>query len=491
MKKLVVIFIILNLFTACEMDEKSNLSTNTSSTYTIIYNANGGNGEMENSTHVYGTAKNLNANTFTYDTYIFLGWSETSEGQIKYTDQQSVIDLTDENGATITLYAVWHPTIVPGLNLADKLAWLQVNSLNGIDYTVEVNTNEIIDPAILSGNNIGITIKSTGIVCTIELSSSGSLFTVYGGITLTLDNNITLQGRNNNIASLIQVNRNGTLVMNTGSRIIGNSIPYDENNSPFPGGGVHVWDGGNFIMIGGEISNNSATSGGGVYVNGNFTMKGGEISNNNVYGIIAPSAGVSYPTYGIGGGVYVDENASFIMENGKILDNISYGKDGGGGCGGGVALNGTFSMTGGEIFNNTASWTDGYPTSMYGSWVYGGGVYVNNSGNKTASFTMTDGKIYGNTVYLSGSAMGYGGGVFVARGIFIKTNGGTIYGYNENNTINSNNVMYQLQVQIDRGNAVYATWNSIKRKETTAGFGVNLSWDFNDYSPVWSGDWDY
>lgn len=472
MKKLIIILAILSLFLTCEMDK---------STYIIVYNANGGNGGMKNSAHVYGTAKKLNKNTFTRDDYLFLGWSETPQGNVKYTDQQSVNNLTNDNGARITLYAVWHPTVIPGLNLAEKLAWLQRNRISGIDYTIRVNANEIISPTILSGKNIGITLKSTGAICTIGLSSDGPLFTLYDGVTLTLDKNITLQGRNNNNASLVQVCEGGTLIMNTGSRIIGNSIPYDDNYSPFPGGGVYV--GGTFTMYGGEISDNSASSGGGVYVYGTFIMYGGEISDNIVYGTITDSSGGSYPTYGIGGGVYVSHHDGiFIMTGGKISGNTSYANSGGGGRGGGVAVDGTFTMTGGKISGNTASGGDGYPARNS----YGGGVYVGAIRNGS-TFTMTNGKISGNTVYSNN--YGYGGGVYVARGIFTKT-GGTIYGYNENDTVNSNKVMSPSWVST-AGNAVYARWNSVKSKETTAGPGVNLSWDFNDHSPVWSGDWDY
>lgn len=76
--------------------------------YTVKYNANGGSGSMSNSSHIYDTAKSLNANAFTRSGYIFLGWSTSSSATTPtYTDKQSVKNLTSTNGSTVNLYAVW------------------------------------------------------------------------------------------------------------------------------------------------------------------------------------------------------------------------------------------------------------------------------------------------------------------------------------------------------------------------------------------------
>ena len=77
-------------------------------TYTVKYNANGGTGTVSNSSHTYDTAKTLNANKFTRTGYTFLGWSTSANATVaKYTDKQSVKNLTSTNGGTVTLYAVW------------------------------------------------------------------------------------------------------------------------------------------------------------------------------------------------------------------------------------------------------------------------------------------------------------------------------------------------------------------------------------------------
>jgi hypothetical protein len=95
------------------------------------------------------------------------------------------------------------------------------------------------------------------------------------------------------------------------------------------GGGVLV-DGGEFVMTGGEISDNNGGVGGGVgLLSGKFEMTGGKISRNHA---------------NAGGGVGCS-NADFEMIGGEISGNSAYE-------GGGVYLSdiSTFSMFGGVIY---------------------------------------------------------------------------------------------------------------------------------------------
>jgi len=76
--------------------------------YYVEFNSNGGSGTMSNQTFTYGTAQNLKANEFTRAGYTFLGWStDKSATKATYTDKKSVKNLTTENNATVTLYAIW------------------------------------------------------------------------------------------------------------------------------------------------------------------------------------------------------------------------------------------------------------------------------------------------------------------------------------------------------------------------------------------------
>ena len=366
--------------------------------YTVADNANGGSGYMAASTLLIGMLQNLRTNTFTRAGYAFAGWARTASGAVEFTDGQSVASLTQTVGATVTLYAVWG-TNVPGATLAAKLSWLQTNAVSNVDYTVEVSANESISPTTLSYSgrtNIGITLKGTGVVRTVSLSSNGTMLTVDNRVTLVLDNNITLQGQSNNNNSLVRVNSGGMLVMNNGSTVTGNTSSSSSSGTSY-GGGVYVSR--TFTMTGGKISGNTSYSGGGVYVGGGtFTMSGGEISGNT--------------SEGNGGGVCMTEGNSgfaraFTIYGGKISGNSASGNRGGGG----VFVGGdrsTFTMNGGEISNNTAS----------SDYFQGGGVF-----NNMGTFRIVTGTVYGSNegalsnIATNGAALFDNGGT-AQRGTF-------------------------------------------------------------------------
>jgi uncharacterized repeat protein (TIGR02543 family) len=342
--------------------------------------------------------------------------------------------------ATITVYAKWTTDPAPSdLFLEDALAWITANAVEGGEYTIVVKRDETIPPKTLSynGKNVSITLIGDTTERTVNLSTNGSLFIVGDQVHLTLAGKLTLRGRSGNARPLVQVASGGTLGMQTGSKITGNSFSayssgYGEisGNPDFAGrgGGVYVYNG-TFTMSGGEISGNSVSSGGGVYLSsGTFTMSGGEISGNTAFD--------DYPGYG-GGGVYVIDG-TFTMSGGEISGNTT-------GRGGGVYLSsGTFTMSGGTISGNTTG---------YG----GGGVLVSDG-----TFAMSGGTISGNTT-------GYdGGGVSVDRGTFTKQGGGTIYGSDASSILKN--------TTRDDGQAVFYYGNSFsfKKRNTTAGPGVNM-----------------
>ena len=85
--------------TLCQMDSKY---------LHITYNGNGATGgSTVNSSHTYDVTSALTPNGFTLANSLFLGWSTTPTGEIEYTGGQDVINLTEENYATIPLYAQW------------------------------------------------------------------------------------------------------------------------------------------------------------------------------------------------------------------------------------------------------------------------------------------------------------------------------------------------------------------------------------------------
>ena len=81
----------------------------TPNTYEVAYNGNGAtSGSMANSQHTYDVEKDLTTNAYERTGYRFLGWSEDQNATTAtYTDEQPVVNLASEQGAVVTLYAVW------------------------------------------------------------------------------------------------------------------------------------------------------------------------------------------------------------------------------------------------------------------------------------------------------------------------------------------------------------------------------------------------
>ncbi len=107
----------------------------TPNSYTIKYNNTDGNSINSDKIYKYDVIDKLSKNSFKYpsktitlkddeDTTIintsgkFLGWSDSVSGNdIKFTDEQEVMNLTTINNNTVNLYAVWktNPIILPAL----------------------------------------------------------------------------------------------------------------------------------------------------------------------------------------------------------------------------------------------------------------------------------------------------------------------------------------------------------------------------------------
>ena len=88
-------------------------ATMVANTFTVVFNANGGEGTMSSMTYTYDVTQALNANGFTMENNNFTGWNTKADGSgDAFTDGQIIGNLTAEDGAAITLYAQWSE--VPG-----------------------------------------------------------------------------------------------------------------------------------------------------------------------------------------------------------------------------------------------------------------------------------------------------------------------------------------------------------------------------------------
>ena len=79
-------------------------------TYFVVYNANGGEGEMSPQTNTYDLVSCLTSNTFTRTFHRFLGWSTNETGEAVYEDGAVVSNLTAVANGVVDLFAVWQCT---------------------------------------------------------------------------------------------------------------------------------------------------------------------------------------------------------------------------------------------------------------------------------------------------------------------------------------------------------------------------------------------
>jgi len=253
---------------------------------------------------------------------------------------------------------------------------------------------------------------------------NGGTFTMGGGTiggTNSASKNTATDGGG------VYINSGSTFTMSGTAEISGNTA------TDSGGGGVFVYSSGStFIMNNGRISSNTAVKiGGGLWIlnSATFIMNGGTIFDN------IASSNASY-----GGGVNIDNGASFTMNSGTISRNEA--DTGGGICLQSGSSSTTMTMTGGEISSNTAK--------------YGGGVCL----LENSYFNMKGGVICSNMATTGGN----GGGVTSQRSTaFIRIETGTVYGSNANDTTLRNTAPSgaALSGTAQRGTFNGTTWNSL------------------------------
>jgi hypothetical protein len=224
--------------------------------------------------------------------------------------------------------------------------------------------------------NMGHFVMSGGVIAnnTAVIGSGGGVHVWYGSFQMSggvISGNTAMHGGGVAVYVGSFEMFDGVIVNNTAR---GTTLDGVTNSGV--GGGVYARD--LFSMSGGKITNNSATSGGGVYMaSGFFSMSGDAVvANNTGYYCMYLGLGVSFVMSGgtiadnNGGGVFMSSWSSFELSDGTISGNaVSYG-------GGGVYVESgcSFVMSGGTICNNTAG------SVVYGGG-FGGGVFVAQGGS--------------------------------------------------------------------------------------------------------------
>ncbi len=84
--------------------------------YKVVFDINTGNpnasGNMSSVTYEYDKSYTLPKITFKNPGYEFQGWSTTRTGSVQFSNEDTIINLTSENGKEITLYAIWKANVI-------------------------------------------------------------------------------------------------------------------------------------------------------------------------------------------------------------------------------------------------------------------------------------------------------------------------------------------------------------------------------------------
>ena len=106
----------------------------TANKYSVKFNANGGSGTMSNQSFEYDVPQQLTPNAFTRSGYTFVGWAESSTGDVVYTDRQLVNNLTTTNNSTVNIYAIWKEKTANTIYLKPSDEWKNDNARFAVYY---------------------------------------------------------------------------------------------------------------------------------------------------------------------------------------------------------------------------------------------------------------------------------------------------------------------------------------------------------------------
>ena len=188
---------------------------------TIRFDANGGEGDMDDMTNVtWDTTKTLTKNAFTYpyDGYQFIGWATTPAGAVFKTDQQTAEGLIDEDGKTVTLYAVWK------------------RAAYGVGYSLSHVTSSSTDTTVTLGGSYSTTLTAD------EGYEMSDVSITMGGVV------ITSQAYNEATGEVSISNINGNIIIKAEAKpktaVTEHTITVTvTNGTATPSGTVQVQDG--------------------------------------------------------------------------------------------------------------------------------------------------------------------------------------------------------------------------------------------------------
>ena len=301
----------------------------------------------------------------------------------------------------------------------------------------------------------------------------------YGQVTITdnviISGNTAITTAGGGIYTYSSLTITGQVQLTSNHSVAGGALCFDVSMNNFP----------LISLTGTEIFNNTATTGGAIYItHGNLELINVNLSNNTanqnggaVYhansdstATITSSTITTNTASQNGGGIYLNSGTATLTTT-TISDNTATQN------GGGIYQNnGTLNLIGTEIFNNNTTSNNGgglylanssitnisaltpdQPTQIYGNTgAQGGGIYQNTS--KAAGITNLTAdslQLYNNISTISSTTVYAGGGIIIASGVALITNG-SIY----NNSAIGNSTTGGGGINLNGSNAVLTLNNS-------------------------------
>ena len=394
----------------------------TANTYKVHFNKNDSNasGNMVDQSFTYGQSQNLTANGFTKTGYTFDGWATNADGNVQYSNQQSVSNLTTTANGTVNLYAKWTAnTYTVTFRVADgkggtlkanygsnpstmTSATVQVTNGDSVSFTATPDEGWEFDRWTgVSSSSTTATLYNVTAPTTVTVKFKGGELNLAGGSgawerlkkeaakpdgahtiiidgeikaeygddgEITLGRDLIIQGKDSSAvlhadqrSRIFHVQDNKTLTLKDITLKNGREV-----RSNGRGGGVLVESGSTLIMKNSSITGCEAKRGGGVYAAGTFTMEG-------------TSSITSCNTEHEGSGVYAD--GTFTMKGSTSIQACSTM---------GVYVSGTFDMQGSSSIQNC---DDG--VYVYGTFNMQDSSFIKNCDNGvyvvSGTFNMKDG----------------------------------------------------------------------------------------------------
>ena len=267
----------------------------TANTYTVTFNGNGNTGgSMSDMNFTYDEPQNLTANAFTRTGYAFAGWATSADGDVVFTDQQSVSNLTDTDGGTVTLYAKW------GVPYIDADGYTRTCN----NFTVLTNETDI--------SNLG----AGWYVVTEDVNYNSNLYCYTGDIHLILCDGAKMTVNCNTFNNAIEIYKGSLTIyaQSTGSSM--GELVATASKSGCEG----ITAGSSVTICGGNIT---ATGYYGIYAStGGITIHSGQVTvTGDYYGIRTYSGDI---TLGLRNATdYIHADKYYVGGTVKIADGMS------------------------------------------------------------------------------------------------------------------------------------------------------------------------